>query len=322
MWIDEFLSLLSSSTITLDAIDRAHELKDQNLPNKIYKFRAVNDYSVSNFRDDTAWLCSADRFNDPYECATTWSIQQTLQLHAKLNIDSLLGREKLPDQLSTTQIDAVRMSENPMKELAQLLLQKDQQISPQRRDVMISELLEAAEEVSRPLVKQLNQHMQRGMKVCSFSSRVDSVVMWGHYANSHTGFAIEYDVASWPTGDSRRRMLYPVIYRNELFDVTKYLLKAAERKSFNNLFGTIATIHKSPDWSYENEWRFVAALGESLPDQNCPMPPPSSICIGSRMSMADKELLVELARSKGIPIQQMSLSPSEFKLIATALVDT
>lgn len=46
MWIEEFLRLMTDSTITLDAIDRAYVLKDRNLPSKIYKFRAINDFSV------------------------------------------------------------------------------------------------------------------------------------------------------------------------------------------------------------------------------------------------------------------------------------
>lgn len=315
MWIDEFLRLMTDSTITLDAIDRAYDLKDRNLPSKLYKFRAVNEYSISNFESNTVWLCSAAKYNDPYECATTWSTQNVMRQQTKSNIDQILKDVKLEKHLSPAELDTVRTSDDPMRELASFLIGRHEGISPEKRDEMIAVLFDVTNDISSQNIPRMNQLMQRGMKLCSFSSRLDSIVMWGHYADSHTGFAMEYDVTAWPVGDIRRRILHPVIYKQSLFDSTKFYIKASTGREFNNLFGAIAAIHKSPDWSYENEWRFVLPMGESFPDQNYPMPTPSALYVGSRISDGDKNRLLEIANRKGIPISKMSLSPFEFKLV-------
>ncbi|HXU93708.1 MAG TPA: DUF2971 domain-containing protein [Gallionella sp.] len=316
MWIDEFLTLMSSSTITLDAIERAYELKDKNLPNKLYKFRAINSNSISNFENDTVWLCSADKYNDPYECATTWSTQDVLRQHSKSNIDQLLGHASLEKHLSPMEIDAIKASDDPLVELTKCSIGKHKDISPEKQDELIAALLKTSNDIASENISRMNEFIQQGTKICSFSSRLDSVVMWGHYANSHTGFALEYDITTWPRADIRRRILHPVIYKHTLFDSTKYHLQAiTERKNFNNLFGAIAAIHKSPDWSYENEWRFVLPMGKTFPDQNYAMPIPSALYLGSRISDHDKNTLQAIANKKKIPVSQMSLSSFEFKLV-------
>lgn len=315
MWIDEFLKLMTDSTIPQGVIDIAYELKDRNLPDKLYKFRTIGDYAISNLESDTVWLCSADKYNDPYECATTWSTEEVMRQNTKINIDKIIGQVNLGKHLSAIEIDAVRTSSDPMRDLSRILIGKHEDISEVKKEEMISVLIDVSNDISRQNIPRMNEFAQRGMKICSFSARVDSVVMWGHYASSHTGFAIEYDVTSWSSGNIQRRVLYPVIYRQELFDSTKYHLQAASEEGFNNLFGVIAAIHKSPDWSYENEWRFVLPMGQSFPDQNYPVLKPSAVYVGSRIGPEDKKRLSEIAVRKMIPIYQMSLSTSEFKLV-------
>lgn len=200
-------------------------------------------------------------------------------------------------------------------EVTKFLIGRHEDISPAKRDKMIAALFDLSNCISSANIPRMNSLIQRGMKICSFSSRLDSVVMWGHYANSHSGFVMEYDVTTWPPGDIRRRMLHPVIYSHRLFDTTKYHLQAIGKRGFNNLFSAIAAIHKSPDWSCENEWRFVLPLGKSLSDQNYPIPTPSAIYMGSRISANDRSIIMRIAERKGIPVSEMSLSPFEFRLI-------
>lgn len=315
MWIDEFLELMTQSTIDRVAIDKAYCLKDTHLPKKIYKFRVVNEYALSNLEGDTVWLCSAEKYNDPYECATTWSTEELLRQAGRVNLKKIIERTGLDGHLSTAELDLVRATADPIKEVARLLLGRQQGGAEKQQEELIEALSDVSNKIARQHIPRFNQFAQRGMKICSFSSRIDSVVMWGHYAQSHTGFAIEYDVEKWPHGDIQRRILHPVIYREELFDSTKYHMEALSSGQFNNLFGAIAAIHKSPDWSYENEWRFVIPMGESFLDQNYPIHKPSAVYIGSRITPENKTRISEIAAAKGIPIYQMSLSTSEFKLL-------
>lgn len=319
MWYDEFLELMTGSTISLDAINKAHDLKDENLPNKLYKFRLINDDSLSNFESDTVWFCSADKYNDPYECATTWSTEEVMRQHTKINFDNIFEKTDLKKHLSNVEIDAIRASDDPMMELTRRFVENDVSIAEEQKEKMFTVFSNASNKFVKPLIAQMNDFIQRGTKICSFSTRVDSVVMWGHYANSHTGFAMEYDVTTWPRGDKRRRILYPVIYKQELFDATKYFIQAIVNRNFNNLFGAMAAIHKSPDWAYEREWRFVLPMGESFPDQSYPMPTPSAIYLGSKITPENEKVLSEIAIKKGIAIYKMELSTSEFELVPYAI---
>lgn len=88
------LALMADVTILSSKIDAAHELKSANLPSKIYKFRGINDYAIDNFKNDTVWICSASSYNDPYDCASTFSSGELS------NLQMLLGFDKLVEQVN------------------------------------------------------------------------------------------------------------------------------------------------------------------------------------------------------------------------------
>jgi hypothetical protein len=159
------------------------------------------------------------------------------------------------------------------------------------------------------------QTLQRGMRICSFSAIVDSILMWSHYGLNHTGFCIEYDINGLEANSILRRILHPVIYTEKLFDATKYYLEAVTNKtSFNNLFGLLASIYKGIDWSYEREWRIVLPMGESYPEHDFSMPIPNGIYLGAKISEKDKETLTKIASEKRINVYQMRMSETDFKL--------
>ncbi|WP_081618881.1 DUF2971 domain-containing protein [Thioalkalivibrio sp. ARh3] len=314
MWKDEFVSIISGATISLEDIERAMTLKDEHLPPKLYKFRSVNEYAITNLSSDTVWLCSADKYNDPYECCTTLNFEVLHRAIQNHHFDELLSQNNLKYQLSQDEISKIRNADDPVRSLSHALLEKDGSVPQEKHKQIVEALIDAQFKVSSENYQHFNQRAQQGMKICSFSERVDSVVMWGHYANNHQGFCLEYDIESWPPGEVRRRMLYPVIYSDHILDATKHILQSMRSRDFNNLYGAMAAIHKSPDWAYEKEWRFVLPMGESFQDQNYPMPKPSALYLGSRIQKEDKATLLDIARQKGISVYEVALSPTEFKL--------
>ncbi|MBS0588974.1 MAG: DUF2971 domain-containing protein [Proteobacteria bacterium] len=314
MWIDEFLKLMAGSTVTPDTINAAYELKEKNFPSKIYKFRAINDHAISNFKNDTVWLCSADKFNDPYECAAKCDTEEVTRQFSKNNLDEWFSQTDFEKNLSSIEVAAVKASSDPMKELSKILIGTHEGISGEEKEKIISELSAIERKLSLEIFSRFNRSMQRRVKICSFSSRVDSVVMWGHYADSHKGFAIEYDVTNWPQGDLHRQILYPVIYKQDIFDSTKFHLQNALGKDVNNRhFCIVSSIRKSPDWSYESEWRFVLPVNQFYLDMDYLMPKPSAVYIGAKIESINKTRLLEIAKRKKMPIYQMSLSMSEYK---------
>lgn len=307
---------MADVTISTSKIEAAHELKNANLPSKIYKFRGVNDYAIDNFKNDAVWVCSASSYNDPYDCASTFSTRELLNLQMLSTFDKLVEQVNLRRFLTDDELRQVRDSPDPLEELLDLMLPKDSKIPADSYGEIKIALFAALNKVHENYLKKHFALMQSGTKVCSFSARLDSVVMWGHYAANQTGFCLEYDVNAWSSDSILRRMLFPVIYSEQLFDITKYLRQSMLHADFNNLFAIIGGMYKALDWAYEEEWRFILAMGEGFEDRNISISKPCAIYLGSKISTDDQERLSRIARDKDISIFKMQLSPRKFQLEA------
>ena len=111
----------------------------------------------------------------------------------------------------------------------------------------------------------LSEMAKRYSAMACFSESIESVLMWSHYANSHLGFALEYDFRPTLAKPINNVGLYPVIYDKERMDVSLYM-----GWSFLQLYGIKASnpditaylkiaLHKSSIWEYEQEWRLIDA---------------------------------------------------------------
>lgn len=312
-WIDSYTQLLSGEEIDDRDISRASIIKACNLPSHIYKFRPVNGYSLQNLRDSTVWLCSADHYNDPYECSAKLDLYRLSIETSKRRFREIASFARLGDRLDDATLAHAEKADDPVREIALALLRSHEPpLSEDEIEQLINDLFSVAAEVSSGTIRHQNAVLQRGMKICSFSERNDSIVMWGHYADSHKGFCMEY--ATSDLDDFRRHALFPVIYSDELFDATKYVLRSMAGGTFNNLYGVLAASRKSSDWSYEREWRLILPWGESYADSNFAMPRPSAIYLGSRMPVAHRQQLMEIADAIQVPWHEMELDLGKFRL--------
>jgi len=90
-------------------------------------------------------------------------------------------------------------------------------------------------------------------------------------------------------------------------------------KSLQPLISILSSLQKTKDWTYEYEWRLLFPNNIIKCDQNIPVPKPSAIYLGScvcNLDLAGKQNLnkvLELAKSKNIPIFQMQLNRNSFK---------
>lgn len=50
--------------------DLAFRILEENLPERVYKYRTVSRYSLDNFENDTIWITSPTQFNDPFDSIT------------------------------------------------------------------------------------------------------------------------------------------------------------------------------------------------------------------------------------------------------------
>lgn len=312
-WIDSYTQLLSEEEIDERDISRAAIIKTCNLPSHIYKFRAVNGYSLQNLRDSTIWLCSADQYNDPYECSAKLDLSRLSIETSRRRFREIASFARLGDRLDEATLAHAEQADDPMCEIALALLRSHEPpLNEDKIESLINDLFSVAADVSSGIIRHQNALLQRGMKICSFSERNDSTVMWGHYADSHKGFCIEYAISD--LDDFHRHAMFPVVYSDELFDATKYVLRSMAGGTFNNLYGMLAASRKSSDWSYEKEWRLILPWGESYADGNFAMPRPSAIYLGSRIPAAHRQQLLEIANAIQVPWEDMELDLGKFRL--------
>lgn len=101
--------------------------------------------------------------------------------------------------------------------------------------------------------------------VC-LSATCSSVLMWGHYANGHTGACLVFRFKTFP---SRHAMMLPIEYSDKMIQVKDYLISCQNNKIFN--YGRLRmdlASHKPREWDYEREFRLFIQEKKHLVYEN------------------------------------------------------
>ncbi|QRR07820.1 DUF2971 domain-containing protein [Burkholderia sp. MS455] len=313
-WIDDFVAKLFPLDISAQELESAFLLKYQNIPNRLFKYREANEYSIKNLVDDTVWLADPATFNDPYDCHHFINYDKLSNNFLRLMPQEL--RDRLPQDKLEEIENSISLAEDPNSAMIDILLRD---VAPEKAAIMKAALLGAMSAMFEKMGTDGANRMKDGFKVCSFSERVDSTLMWSHYANYHKGFCIEYDIKSVRPDDYVSRFMYPVIYSEHPFDATPNMLQAG-KDGFNNLYLNLAGLIKSMDWGYEKEWRLIFANGVLDKAQPWKMPLPKAVYIGSHISPDDQTRLTDICMSKGISILKMHHSRGAFVMEARPIV--
>ncbi|MBZ3661998.1 DUF2971 domain-containing protein [Pseudomonas monteilii] len=303
-WVDEAMQLLSASDVTPERISMAMELKAKNLPAAVYKYREVSKYSLSNLRDSTLYLSSANAFNDPYDSAMIYD-----PLFGVSHAEALLGEI----DLSEAEKQSILSADDPVVALVEAVIAGAEPALINEASSMARILKEGHEKFKMEQMIAMNAQIQSMYKICSLSERLDSLPLWAHYAKDHSGFAMEYDFKSLAFSDISSS-LWPVRYVG-IFDASNLLRGYKKGASFNNLFAFMAALHKSPDWSYEQEWRLVIPDGPGSPSRNFAVPL-KAVYLGAKISDVDEAKVRECAAQANVPVYRMRLVPHLFKMEA------
>lgn len=153
--------------------------------------------------------------------------------------------------------------------------------------------------------------MKKKFRVACFSENSKSPLMWAHYADSHRGFCLEYDLTQIPKG--YKYGILPVVYSDKRYDATNAIIAKNTNLLMNPYY------FKSSHWKYEKEWRMV--ISEDLATDNeyyadfCKGI--SGIYLGLRSFEYHKEkidIIIEEYSKRGFPVYKMSLEPSSYHL--------
>lgn len=187
-----------------------------------------------------------------------------------------------------------------------------------------AEIREQIRTASNEAMEKSRNLISKQCRVTCLSERMDSPLMWSHYANKHYGFCLEYDfthtmVKSYSDLNLAKIMLLPVIYSEQRPLLTKaitspkFLVQYMKTKKLpNEIIESIVygMLFKSVDWAYEREWRII---GLNMKSPFMKLPPARKLFLGANIEDSTKDRLIEIARKKHIPIFQMYLAPDKYK---------
>lgn len=139
-------------------------------------------------------------------------------------------------------------------------------------------------------------------------------MMWSHYADSHTGFCIEYDFSEH-TGANLFDLPLPVIYAKDrpIFPWDVVIDNNEDNMQRAQLQIVLSMLMKDNVWEYENEWRIFVSSQKS---SEYKMPKVSCIYLGVAISEENRTKILGIASELNIPVKQMKVDRGVYDLHA------
>ena len=187
-WKDEFLRLYLSGEV--EDHRQALELKEKNLPQKLYRFRPGNNMNF--VRDELLGLIYIPfigGLNDPFDSSS-------LMLSSSLSdyFDSIAYKKAFEKIWGKELPEEVFSKESWFEQLVEHFL-KMTDCSDGEKKATREAIRSTAEKQLIELNQYFNYTLQTALRVASFSEKLTNLPMWSHYANEHKGICFEYDIS-------------------------------------------------------------------------------------------------------------------------------
>lgn len=144
--------------------------------------------------------------------------------------------------------------------------------------------------------------------VCCFSSKLDNSLMWSHYADSHKGVCLYYEIPTNFLAKNQILGVSPVTYRNN--PLTHWLVNELDEdtdagEACMEITKRVLTM-KSKAWSYEREGRL---LRHSSGPVEVPREFLRQVCFGLNTPDADKRLIIRIVSNCYENVQFVKMIP-------------
>ena len=259
-WKDEFLRLYLSGEV--EDHRQALELKEKNLPQKLYRFRPGNNMNF--VRDELLGLIYIPfigGLNDPFDSSS-------LMLSSSLSdyFDSIAYKKAFEKIWGKELPEEVFSKESWFEQLVEHFL-KMTDCSDGEKKATREAIRSTAEKQLIELNQYFNYTLQTALRVASFSEKLTNLPMWSHYANEHKGICFEYDISKIVDPYIKNR-LFPVKYAPSLPNAIALMEeRMAEHKQPSFTLYDYFAMSKLDDWAYEKEWRLIINLGLEMVKQ-------------------------------------------------------
>jgi hypothetical protein len=261
----------------------------ENYPKVVYKYRNWNDkYHQDLLYENHLYLSSPKDFNDPFDCRIPvcfdlLDTQEKLMEYAKKKVDQQAKR-------------LIKMGRDLNQEL-KIVLNK------------LSDLKKLQEEHSQLLFESQEKHFG----ILSLSKRWDSILMWSHYANNHTGFCVGF----WEEKLRTSGLIGgggPVLYNpKDEFPLLDPFQDNEHKTMYERLH------HKAFDWGYEEEYRLTKIFYPNKPTEierivKVPDNFFAEIIIGIKTPKNIEDEIKRIGKEKNINVLKAIPVPFKFKI--------
>lgn len=294
--------------------------------NTLVRYRPISFNNLEAFKDDRLYYSTPNNFNDPYDTliyANYLQIVQDVSNNLEIGMDSYLNKLKDKDIQDAKIIAGFGYA----------------MWNGSKKD----EFLEGFFQQIFESIEMLKEALRKNVKIICFSEEYLSMLMWSHYADNHKGIAIIYDKNDIENADNytssgelirKKSILRQVAYAQKQTDLTLEVedyIRAYKMPNLGDVIPPITNLsqdklrsmmtEKSPDWSYEKEWRIVprhisleneSKLGYMLIK-------PKGIILGSMCLEENQRQIIDICHRKRIPVYKSALNflKPGYKLILT-----
>lgn len=226
------------------------------------------------------WFASSKDFNDPFDC----------QIPLRYDLESIENRRKVIQQL---------FENSEPNSTKQEIINKVNSVADAFSD----------EDTFEQFCRDKEKSVAERLGIFSMAGDFRNILLWGHYANGHRGYCIEYDreiLADYFLKQLQDELIIVTGYRIEYHDIFPILIPSQLEgdKVFIKQFCI-----KYKDWSYEREFRLFA-MDKANSTWPIPKEAITGVIIGCEMNR-------EEANSVKEAVSAMKHSPNLTKALRT-----
>ena len=353
----------TSKTFFLESVKKKTALQDtkgEKLPSTLMKFYAPTIENIQDVKNKRIWMSSPDMFNDPFDCSIGYNQDEYKKYKLIKYILQKNTTSNKTDKDSFTKTDLCQIYNTYTVQPPHNVYTNKEDFSTVFRRILESKSKEFQEYYNAIINSEINainniikETKHRSVRITCFTTltRLENsekqMLLWSHYADSHRGFCVEYDISSLRNNaknevgchkintDLKRYIkkrvntflevgLFPVSYSNKRIMISKTLLNSLISNSNKNTLENSkykeaiikSFITKSTVWSYEKEWRLI------VDDEICeyyknkiPFPFIKSIIIGLKASKKLTKRLYDIAKLLDVEVYKIKETDENYDLL-------
>jgi hypothetical protein len=251
------------------------------------------DSAKRTLRTATRKWSTPSLFNDPFDNQFELHFENPTDELAATNLDLFHRVLRSPEPFEPNRFGPA----TPQMELLRQIHSQNPELEYTEEDMtdLMGDQREGMQRVLK-LTPEMNAEISRIMAdrtIFCVSETHDNLLMWSHYARNHTGAVVKF--LSLPEVDSPIIVAQPVRYSTNMPRLSFASLLGRDR--LERIVLETITLSKSTVWSYEKEWRIVAALRDkSARYELLPYAPEEvgAVYLGCNMAEEDRNEIIDI----------------------------